>query len=329
MNKKLILNFLKWQLKNRIPGGGFFERAFTNTKGISENSLEYYMYLCDLYEQSLLKYVFGSYMINEEQVDKFFEFMDEEFRDENDCYKFTLNDGSEFQLPIPSLNDRKIYRTELFDLVLPYLCGYPERSLPFHEGPYEYGNVKLSKNDIVMDLGANFGMFSAYASAKGCEVYAFEPTVETLDTYLRKTVELNPNIICTDLAVSNSDGFQEFIIDKKDNRCNGIAMTKTNLLNHAEEKIFVPTTTVDCFVSSNNLKKVDFIKADIEGAERLMLSGAKEVLKEFEPNLSICYYHLLDDYKVLRELILDANPNYVIEKKWKKIYAYTKKSFKV
>ena len=55
-----------------------------------------------------------------------------------------------------------------------------------------------------------------------------------------------------------------------------------------------------------------------------MLSGAKETLREFEPDLSICYYHLLDDYKVLTDLIKQANPNYVITRKWKKIYAHSK-----
>ena len=86
----------------------------------------------------------------------------------------------------------------------------------------------------------------------------------------------------------------------------------------------VPTITVDKFVDDNNLKTVDFIKADIEGAERLMLDGARETLREFEPDLSLCYYHFIDDYKILTDLIKEANPNYVITRKWKKIYAHSK-----
>ena len=53
-----------------------------------------------------------------------------------------------------------------------------------------------------------------------------------------------------------------------------------------------------------------------------MLMGAKQVLKEFAPKIAICKYHLPDDPQILRELILDGNPNYVIEERWKKIYAY-------
>jgi len=57
-----------------------------------------------------------------------------------------------------------------------------------------------------------------------------------------------------------------------------------------------------------------------------MLVGARQVLKEYAPKISICTYHLPDDPKVLRELILDANPNYIIEERFEKMYAYVKQS---
>jgi len=84
-------------------------------------------------------------------------------------------------------------------------------------------------------------------------------------------------------------------------------------------------TTLDSFVHENNIRGGIFIKADIEGAERNMLRGAKDVLKELAPKLSICTYHLPDDPKVLRELILEANPNYIIKERHKKMYAYVPK----
>jgi hypothetical protein len=52
-----------------------------------------------------------------------------------------------------------------------------------------------------------------------------------------------------------------------------------------------------------------------------MLKGARNVLKEFAPKLAICRYHLPDDPKTLKEIILDANPEYRIVQRKCKLYA--------
>ena len=83
----------------------------------------------------------------------------------------------------------------------------------------------------------------------------------------------------------------------------------------------VDVTTIDRFISEKGIERVDFIKADIEGAERLMLAGAKETLRRFAPNLAVCTYHFDDDPQVLEALIKDANPNYRVVHKWKKLFA--------
>jgi FkbM family methyltransferase len=83
----------------------------------------------------------------------------------------------------------------------------------------------------------------------------------------------------------------------------------------------IPITTLDKFVQEQNLKKVDFIKADIEGSERDMLKGAYGVLKEFAPKLALCTYHLPDDPQVLENIILESNPNYKVKHISKKLFA--------
>ena len=74
----------------------------------------------------------------------------------------------------------------------------------------------------------------------------------------------------------------------------------------------VKVTTIDQFVSENQIRKVDFIKADIEGTERYMLKGATETLRRFAPKLAICTYHLKDDPLVLDSIIKEANPAYTV-----------------
>ncbi len=328
MDIKTFLNFVKWQIKGRLPNEEFFIRAFKNPGNFTEDDISYYLYLCDIYKQNLPKYLFGSYLINEKQLENFYSFLDKYKKDNH--YEFLI-DNKLIRLPIPQKNDRQFFRNELFDLILPYLADYPQVSnIPFHEGPYEYNDVYLGDKDIVLDLGANVGMFSAFASAKGCKVYAFEPTKDTIARYLNITSLLNPNIEIVNMAVSDKSHIQvPFSIDTENSACNGITEISDNVFGHNEKSTTVETITIDDFVKENNLNKVDFIKADIEGAERMMLVGAKNTLKEFEPNLSICYYHCLDDYKVLRDLILDANNNYEIATRYKKIYAHSKTKTKV
>lgn len=189
---------------------------------------------------------------------------------------------------------------------------------PYAEGPYEYNSVRLKKGDIVIDAGANIGEFSALAGVRGCKAYAFEPMPGIIDMYLSKTAELNPNITICPYALSDKRG--ELIFD--DCSDNSLGSSSYVIKRTSSSQIKVQAIDLDSYAHENNLPSVDFLKADIEGAERYMLAGAKNVLKEFQPKISICTYHLPDDPKVLRELILDANPNYIIEEKFKKMYAY-------
>jgi FkbM family methyltransferase len=83
----------------------------------------------------------------------------------------------------------------------------------------------------------------------------------------------------------------------------------------------ISITTLDKFVEENNIERVDFIKADIEGAERDMLKGAAMTLKKFAPKLAICTYHFPEDPKLLEKIILEANPKYKVVHIRKKLSA--------
>jgi len=58
----------------------------------------------------------------------------------------------------------------------------------------------------------------------------------------------------------------------------------------------INTTCIDNFVEENNLtSKIDFIKFDIEGAEKEALKGAEKLLVKDRPQLAICLYHRGED----------------------------------
>lgn len=218
----------------------------------------------------------------------------------------------------PFLLDKDCLNAFLFemgDLILPNILGDYSK---INEGPYEYDNVKLCEDDVVIDCGANIGIFSAIAAHKKCKCYSFEPVKETLK-YLDKMSDIYDDLIkVCEYALSDQIGKTKLYLTEDTNISNSILGINQNKINYIE----VNTNTIDNFIKIHNIEKVDFIKADIEGAERLMLKGAVETLKNFGPKLSICTYHLEDDKEVLESIIKNANPKYKVIHKWKKLYAY-------
>lgn len=151
-------------------------------------------------------------------------------------------------------------------------------------------------------------------------MYAFEPSEYTISRYLSKTAQANSNIQIIPLALSDRSGIVHFMPEH-----DGMGIGYSRIVDaNADTAASVETmaTSLDQWTHDSNIAHIDFIKADIEGAERYMLIGAKHVLREFAPKLAICKYHLPDDPQVLRQLILDANPNYVINERWSKLYAH-------
>lgn len=192
------------------------------------------------------------------------------------------------------------------------------------EGPYGYTDgsfdVTVKKGDIVIDAGAWIGDFSAYVASKGAMAYAFEPVSETFQ-WLCKTQSLN-NVVDGEGGIhpvrkglSSSECETDISIFNNNSGANSIITEHNNVT----ERITV--TTLDKFVEENYLKRVDFIKADIEGAEREMLRGATNVLRNFAPKLVICTYHLPDDPEVLEAIIKEANSAYKVVHLRHKLFA--------
>jgi len=191
--------------------------------------------------------------------------------------------------------------------------------LHMKEGPYGYtdGNfdVSVKENDIVIDAGAYIGDFSAYSANKGAEVYAFEP-VSAAFALLKSTVDLNKPRRIHPIKKGLSDKIEDALIS-----IGGTAGSTIAVKHDDWEVQSISLTTLDAFVAENNIKKVDFIKADIEGAERYMLRGAANVLKIHAPKLAICTYHFPDDPQVLEDIILEANPKYKVIHSRHKLFA--------
>lgn len=241
----------------------------------------------------------------------------------NEFISLKTFDKIEFKILNPYLLSETFkiaFNLEMPDLIIPAI----DNAFPYmSEGKYEYNNVVINKDDVVFDCGANIGIFASIAASKKANVYAFEPVPDLIDC-LEKIKKVYPNINIAPFALFDKVGKVNFSVSETNSTSHSLlANNNPNYhLSDISRSIEVEAITIDDFVKINSIEMVDFIKSDIEGAERLMLQGAKEVMRKFSPKLSICTYHLPDDKVVLENIILDANPNYIIEHNWHKLYAY-------
>jgi hypothetical protein len=71
----------------------------------------------------------------------------------------------------------------------------------------------------------------------------------------------------------------------------------------------LPATTIDRIVCDLSLPKVDFIKMDIEGAERRAIPGSARTVASFRPRMALCLYHLPDDPEVIPAAVRAIEPS--------------------
>lgn len=152
----------------------------------------------------------------------------------------------------------------------------------------------LKKGDVVIDGGAYIGEFTLYAAkAVGIagKVIAFEPD-EKMYKKLLANIELNAlgNVVAINKGLWSSDGKLKFMGDS-------VKGYTFMMDSDAKDVVEVPVVSLDNELARMGIKKVDFIKADVEGAELEVIKGALDILKGQRVNLAIASYHMLDGKK--------------------------------
>ncbi len=173
---------------------------------------------------------------------------------------------------------------------------------------YERGPVRIRSGDVVLDVGSHLGAFSRVALAKGARlVVAFEPDPVNIACFQRTFLQeiSMGRLLLMRAAAWEAAGTLRFNPNSQ-NSGGGSVLPGTDRSQNFE----VPATTIDETVKQLKLDRVDFIKMDIEGAERHALRGARQTLARFGPRLAICTYHRPDDRIVVPQLVLESRPSY-------------------
>lgn len=161
---------------------------------------------------------------------------------------------------------------------------------------------EVSTGDVVIDLGAFNGnssiVLARHAGHTG-RVFAFEPNPGTRDMLSRNLIKAGvSNVEVVGAGVSDTPGALGFVRDGAASRFDP----------HGD--ITVPVVTIDSFVADNDVKRLDFLKLDIEGFEMPALRGAAHTIREYRPKLAIAVYHLHRDMYEIQAFIRDVSPWY-------------------
>ena len=136
-----------------------------------------------------------------------------------------------------------------------FKCGY-------------FKHLELNKNDVVLDIGANIGVFSIAASNKCRHVYAFEPDPQN---YLlaKENLRLNniENVTLFNHAVTNYNGIIELYLN------GGVCSDCHSTIKiRGRKKIEVEAININNIISTYNPTK---LKVDCEGEELIFMQHAK------------------------------------------------------
>jgi len=167
-----------------------------------------------------------------------------------------------------------------------------ETYFPKISGKEDY---KLNERDIIIDVGANVGLFCVYAAriAKKGKVFAFEPVKENFDRLINN-ININKikNIVVENKGLSNKKKKAKIYLCEKNT---GGHSTNKNKFAYLNEKIrsteMIELITLQDVFDTYKIKKCNFLKIDCEGEEFKILK-----------NLPTSYFKRID------KIVLEYHP---------------------
>lgn len=215
----------------------------------------------------------------------------------------------------------------------------------FEKESYYKNGITINEGDCIFDVGANIGMFSIFANniAKDVTVYSFEPIPQIFEI-LKKNMDLygNPDKIFN-IGFSDENKKAEFIYYPKASVMSGMYANETEdistfsqtmldgdfsqaqkqeIVAHKEELLtgrFEKVVTecqlysIDYFVKTNNIEKIDLLKIDVEKSELDVLNGIKNCWNKIK-QIVIEVHNINNNLKTITELLKSKKFEVIVEK---------------
>lgn len=138
-------------------------------------------------------------------------------------------------------------------------------------GEYEPAGFEIGERDVVVDIGAQIGVFTVRAAraARAGRVFSFEPHPDNF-VLLSDNVALNDlkQVTVFNRAVAAQPGEHEFFISSFNTGGHSLYPK-----DGANQRIVVKTLALPDALQEAGVDRIDYLKIDCEGAEREILHG--------------------------------------------------------
>jgi len=144
-------------------------------------------------------------------------------------------------------------------------------------------NIHSREDMVIVDIGANVGLFTLFMYPICKKIYSIEPTPshQTLLENMKSTYNLK-NCVISKCAISDKTGTIQFNTNSGNSTMNSLVGPNTYdnsvLSDHQKDsfsgydgKIDVETFNLCDYFDKNEITSVDFMKLDIEGGEQLVI----------------------------------------------------------
>ena len=155
----------------------------------------------------------------------------------------------------------------------------------------------LQKNDTMIDIGAWIGPTVLYASKLCNEIWAIEPDMKAYNELCDNVIKngLRGKVKVSNVAISDFNETTKIAVKK--GQSFGKSLTCFDSVSNIKNKevAWCKAERIETFVKNRNIKKVDFVKMDIEGGEIKVLPDMINFLNRFKPTFYLSVHpHLLD-----------------------------------
>jgi len=169
-------------------------------------------------------------------------------------------------------NDKEVfYRASTSDMILIYEILLQSK----YKSEYFFPN-KLNPK-IIFDIGGNIGITSIYLASifPDAKIYTFEPLPDNFEI-LKKNIHKYENIEAFNIGLGSKNGnFKVYLSDDSEN-FGGVSFYPDPVGNKSDSYISCEVKNINEVMEQLNIRLIDLIKIDTEGAEYDILMALQE-----------------------------------------------------